>query len=709
MSISKAPGVPDLGQRLADAEATIQALLSGQVDAVLDPRSQTPVLLSKAQEALQSSEERYRVIVETADEGIATIDADAIFTFVNRRLAEMLGYRVEELIGRSLFSIVPEAGRAAAELRNARSRQDVSSAHETTYRRKDGSKLWALLKTSPIRDAEGAWVGTLGMITDWTRKRADEEALRMNTARLVESEGRFRQLADNIREVFFLFDPHLAEVFYVSPAYEEIFGRTCEDLYANPRSWGDGMHPDDHRRVFDEIMPAGALVPFDVEYRTIRPDGSERNIRARGFPIHDAAGAIVRLAGLAEDVTERKSLEAQFLQSQKMEGIGRLAGGVAHDFNNLLTAILGFGEMTLADLPPDSQMRQDVQQIVNAGHSAASLTRQLLAFSRQQLLDPVVLDLNTQVDGMQTLLRRVIGEDLRLAVTLGDRVRCIKADPGQIEQVIMNLAVNARDAMPAGGTLRIATENVDLDAAFVAAHPGASRGPHVRLTFTDTGVGMGRDVLAHLFEPFFTTKPLGKGTGLGLATVYGIVKQSGGYIGVKSAPGQGSAFMIDFPGVTAAAHAVEATAPPIQRAAATETVLLVEDQQELRDVVRMTLQRHGYHVLEAADGIAALSLLDGHAGRVHLLLTDVVMPVMSGPELASKVAAKDRSIRVLYTSGYTDDAIVRHGIVDAGLDLIHKPFTPRQLLSRVRDVLDRPGQRGGATPDSTPPKTGTMG
>jgi signal transduction histidine kinase len=407
-------------------------------------------------------------------------------------------------------------------------------------------------------------------------------------------------------------------------------------------------------------------------------------------PLLDVEGRPIGTIGVALDVTERHRLEDQFRQAQRMEAVGRLAGGIAHDFNNLLTAILGFSEMTLTSLP-DGQMRDDVEQILNAGHSAASLTRQLLAFSRKQILQPQVLDLNTLVGGMQTLLRRVIGEDISLVTTLSDGESHINADRWQIEQVIMNLAVNARDAIPSNGTLRLSTENVDVDDAFVAAHPGAAAGPHVRVTVSDTGSGMGPDVLAHLFEPFYTSKPLGKGTGLGLATVDGIVKQSGGYIWVESTPGEGTSFMINFPRVSVAQGGVVATTMADARVVSgAETILLVEDQQEARDVVRQTLQRHGYNVLEAVHGDAALALLQSGAGPIHLLLTDVVMPHMSGRELVDKVTQHDRSIRVLYTSGYTDDAMVRHGVLDSGVAFIQKPFTPEQLLTVVRDVLGRP-------------------
>jgi CheY-like chemotaxis protein len=318
----------------------------------------------------------------------------------------------------------------------------------------------------------------------------------------------------------------------------------------------------------------------------------------------------------------------------------------------------------------------------------------LLAFSRKQILEPQVLDLNTLVGGMQTLLRRVIGEDISLVTTLSEVESRINADRGQIEQVIMNLAVNARDAIASSGTLRLSTSNVEVDDAFVAAHPGATAGAHVRVTVSDTGSGMGPEVLAHLFEPFYTTKPLGKGTGLGLATVDGIVKQSGGYIWVESTPGEGTSFMIDLPRVSVAlGSGMATTVADADVLSGTETILLVEDQQEVRDVVRQTLQRYGYNVLEAVDGDAALALLQSGAGPIHLLLTDVVMPHMSGRELVQALTKHDRSIRVLYTSGYTDDAIVRHGALDPGIAFIQKPFIPQQLLRRVRDVLGRPEPR----------------
>ncbi len=449
------------------------------------------------------------------------------------------------------------------------------------------------------------------------------------------------------------------------------------------------VHPEDRdasAATLAGLTQGETLTGFTNRVRAA--DGSYRTLEwnAKADPNAKLIYAVAR------DQTERRQLEHQFRQSQKMEAVGRLAGGVAHDFNNLLTAIIGFGEMTMEQLADKDVSRADVQQILNAAQSAASLTRQLLAFSRKQILEPEILDLNTLVGNTQSLLRRVIGEDVALVTDLQPQIGRISADRGQIEQIVMNLAVNARDAMPEGGTLRITTEMVDHDRDFVAAHPGSRLGPHVRLTLADTGMGMSDDVLAHLFEPFFTTKGQGKGTGLGLATVYGIVKQSGGYIWVESEPGSGASFKICFPCMSIEAPDAVAPKAIVRGAAGTETILFVEDQVEVRDAVRRSLQRRGYRVIEAADGPTGLELMRTHPGRIHLLLTDVVLPQMSGRELADIVTSRDLGARVLYMTGYTDDAIVHNGVLESGVDLIRKPFMPDQLLACVREILDRPSE-----------------
>ena len=398
-------------------------------------------------------------------------------------------------------------------------------------------------------------------------------------------------------------------------------------------------------------------------------------------------GQLVRVWGTQRDVTEQRHLEEQFRQSQKMEAVGQLAGGIAHDFNNLLTAILGNTQLLLRELPPGDSMHGDVEEIRKASERAASLTRQLLAYSRRQMLQPEVLDLNVVMAEMDKMLRRLIGEHIDLVAVFAPDLGRVRADPNQIEQVIVNLAVNARDAMPDGGKLTIATANVDLDETFAQAHLGSVPGSYAMLAVTDTGVGMDATVRAHLFEPFFTTKEVGRGTGLGLATVYGIVKQSGGYISVYSEPGHGSSFKIYLPRIATPAEP-PAGAPKGGPAPGSETVLVVEDEPAVLTLSRRALESQGYVVLAASDADAALRVVERHGGMIHLLLTDVVMPGLSGRELADRLSAQRPGIRVLYMSGYPGDAVVQHGTLPLGSAFLQKPFSPDGLARKVRDVLD---------------------
>lgn len=404
-------------------------------------------------------------------------------------------------------------------------------------------------------------------------------------------------------------------------------------------------------------------------------------------------GPAVRGAlALAESRARARSLEAQLLLSQKMEAIGRLAGGVAHDFNNILTAIGGYADLLLADLPAQDRCRHDVEEIHQAAQRAAALTQQLLAFSRRQVMQPKVVDLNALVTDIERMLRRLIGEDILFATVLHPRVGNVRADPGKLEQVIVNLAVNARDAMPDGGRLTIETRNVELDESSLAEHPSVAPGRYVLLSVSDTGVGIDEETRAHIFEPFFTTKARGKGTGLGLATVYGIVNQTGGHIWPYSEPGRGTTMQVYLPRVDGPADPIEqpeAVAPEALRGR--ETILLVEDEEPVRSVTRQLLERNGYTVFEAADGPTALGLVGGANGEVpfDLLLTDVVMPGMSGRELADHLKVSRPHLTVLFMSGYTDDAVVRHGMLERGLAYLEKPFRPPALLRKVRDALDR--------------------
>ena len=553
--------------------------------------------------------------------------------------------------------------------------------YETVRVHKDGKSLYVSLSIFPIFDTTGKAVGAATIARDITKNKRAEETLRR-------SEERFKLIEENIDEVFWISDPNISEITYISPAYERVWGRTRKSLLENPKSFIEGIHPDDRERVLSDLELQKAGKPFDHEYRVIHTDGSTRWIWDRGFPIRDDAGRLTHYAGVAQDITERRRLEGQFRQAQKMEAVGRLAGGVAHDFNNLLTIINGYSELLLERLHPSDPLRGSIEEIIKAGGRAASLTRQLLAFSRQQVLAPRVLDLNALVADVERMLRRLIGEDIDLVMLPGAELGRVKADPGQIEQILVNLAVNARDAMPEGGKLVIETTNVELDDAYARSHPVVTPGHYVMLAMSDTGTGMDAAIQAHIFEPFFTTKEQGKGTGLGLSTVYGIVKQSGGYIWVYSEPGLGSTFKIYLPSVEDAAESVSGPEARELPFGGSETILLVEDEEAVRTLASKILQERGYRVLESASPDDALQIAEHHQEPIDLLLTDVVLPKMSGRKIAEYLTALRPNMKVLYMSGYTDDAVVRNGVLESNTAFLQKPFTPSGLARKVREVLD---------------------
>jgi two-component system, cell cycle sensor histidine kinase and response regulator CckA len=506
---------------------------------------------------------------------------------------------------------------------------------------------------------------------------------------LRESELRFRQLAEHIHEAFWLSDPHISRLLYISPAYEKIWERSCASLYDQPHSFLEAVHPADRERVIAALGRQQHGEATDEEYRILRPDASVRWIWDRSFPVTDASGQVERIARVTQDITDRKQLEAQFLQAQKLEGIGRLAGGIAHDFNNLLTAIGGYADLIWDALSHDHPIRSDLEEIRKAVARATNLTRQLLAFARKQIIEPRVLNLNDLIIDMDKLLRRVIGEDIDLITRPAPNLGWVKADPGQIEQVLVNLALNARDAMPEGGKLTIETRNVFLNKAYARGHQSVTEGAYVLLAVSDTGVGMDSEIQTHAFEPFFTTKAQGKGTGLGLATCYGIIKQHGGNIWVYSEVGQGTTFKIYLPQVEGSTNTaplqVEVHALPRGK----ETVLVVEDEVAVRALAARVLREQGYTVLEAGNGVEAIRVAEVHApAAIDLLLTDVVMPHMGGKAVADQIITLYPTLKVLFISGYTDSAIVHHGRLDEGVAFLHKPFTPAVLARKVREVLD---------------------
>jgi len=508
-------------------------------------------------------------------------------------------------------------------------------------------------------------------------------------AELRASEATYRSLVEDSPFGIFRSTPD-GQLLAVNPALVSILGYDSEEELLHKNMAADVyVDPAQRARLLDEVLMLDSLTGESL-WR--RKDAKTITVRHTARVVRDAEGRVEYFNVLVEDITEHKLLEAQLRQAQKMEAVGRLAGGIAHDFNNLLTAILGSADLLLDTLSPDAPEREDLDEIRKAAKRAADLTRQLLAFSRQQVLAPQVLDVNALLTNLEKLLRRLIGEHIELRTALAPNVGAVQADPGQLEQVIVNLAVNARDAMPQGGQLTIETANAELDEAYAAEHFPARPGSYVLLAVTDTGTGMDAQTKSHIFEPFFTTKEKGKGTGLGLATVYGIVKQSDGYIWVYSEPGHGTSFKIYLPRV---AEAPGPARPGFELSASvrgSETVFVVEDDEMVRALIRRMLETRGYTVLLAPHGDEALQLLERHPGRVDLLMTDVVMPGMSGRDLADRVAERRPGIKVLYLSGYTDDAIVRHGVLEPGIAFLQKPFSADALARKVREVLDSPRQ-----------------
>jgi len=510
------------------------------------------------------------------------------------------------------------------------------------------------------------------------------------------SEERYHALFEASRDAIVVADLETGAIKHANPAAFRMFGYPEEELFALKVT--DLAPKHEFSRVFALFEDVTLVVAGDIP--CLRKDGTIvwSDVNAATITMD---GRVSRV-GFFRDVTERKRSEEvlrrtedQLRHAQKMEAVGRLAGGVAHDFNNLLSVILSYGEMVRDDLTPGEPMRDDVEEIVKAASRAADLTRQLLMFSRQQVLEPKVLDLNEVLSSMDKMLQRILGADVDLVSLPTKPLGRVRIDPSSVEQVIMNLVVNARDAMPTGGKLTIETDNVVIDEAYARAHLGVSPGPHVMLAVTDTGTGIDPAILAQIFDPFFTTKEAGKGTGLGLSTVFGIAQQSGGSVWVYSERGKGTTFKVYLPSVAAAVEAVRPVAPP-RSLRGSETILLVDDDDQVRAVARSILQKNGYHVIEARNAGEALLHSEQHPGTIHLLLTDVVMPQMSGPELAARLARTRPEMKVLCMSGYTDDSIVRHGVMDAHLAFFQKPIAPEPLMIRVREVLESPSRRPDA-------------
>jgi PAS domain S-box-containing protein len=618
--------------------------------------------------------------VEQSPVSVIITDTGGSIEYVNPKFTQVTGYSSDEVLGmnpRILKSgeLSPEVYREMWETITA-GRELRGELHN---RKKDGELFWEFASISPIFDDRGQITHFVAVKEDVTdRKRAEET--------LARSELLFRSLIENALDII-AFVTSDGAVRYVSPSVERLLG--YDPTRVGDLNVFDLIHPDDlaeAKTKFRRTLETGTRFE-QVELRVRRSDGSWRTLSMMGKPSPPETGARGLIIN-ARDVTESRALEEQLRQSQKMEAVGRLAGGIAHDFNNLLTTILGYAELAVGRLKPEDPSRLELSEIDKAAQRAGDLTRQLLAFSRKQVLELRVIDLNQVVSDTEKMLRRLIGEDIDLVVSLKQRLVSVRADAGQIGQVLLNLAVNSRDAMPNGGKLTIETSVVELDESYSTFHFDVPPGRYVLLAVSDTGTGMDAKTLSHVFEPFFTTKEAGKGTGLGLSTVYGVVKQSGGHVSVYSEPGVGTTFKVYLPRVEDAPEKNRAPAVHAALVGGTETILVVEDEEAVRRLTCRSLEAQGYEVLPAASASEALLLLEKHAGEIHLLITDVVMPDVSGRELARSAAPLRPLMKVLFMSGYTDNVIVHHGVLDAGTAFLQKPFTPRSLAQKVREVLD---------------------
>jgi two-component system, cell cycle sensor histidine kinase and response regulator CckA len=785
-------------------------LVKGQIHGTLLVRALSYAIERKrVADALRESQARYQTIFERSRDGQFVSNADGRLVEVNQAAADLLGYAREDMLGMSAVSLYANAEQRHR-VQEQLDRDGAVDETELDFVRSDGRRVNVLLSAAQWRAPDGRVVGYHKSFRDVTQRILDQQALR-------ESEERFRQIAANIRELFWVCDAAFSRLIYVSPMFEEIWGISAEAAYAECRTMMDAVEPAYRPKVKETLERASAGEAGEVEFLIRRSDGESRWILTRAFPVRDEAGNVYRVVGTSDDVTaryiaasavrsseerlravlsmsplptvvvdseykvelwnraaerafgwtadeiigkpyplqqedggdvevqdlfnqslagaalqglevrrrrrdgslvtlqvwnallpeglsgspslvailadvsEQRELEEQLRQAQRMEAVGRLAGGIAHDFNNLLTIIGGHIELILEDATLSAAVRTDVQEVSAGVRRAGDLTQQLLAFSRKQMLQPRALNLNDIVRGIERMLIRTIGAHIELVTSLDPQLATVSADPGRIEQVLMNLVLNAKDAMNAGGRLIIETKNVLLTEHDAAAHGALQPGAYAMLIVTDSGSGMDAATISHIFEPFFTTKEQGHGTGLGLATVYGIVRQSGGDVTVYSEPGLGSTFRVFLPAVALPAEPVpggnSAAGAPLTRRGS-ETILLVEDEAGVRALVHKTLARLGYRVLAADSATEALYQCRLHSGPIDMLLTDVVMPGLGGGELAREITRIHPGIRVLFMSGYTAEGISHQGILRTGAAFLEKPFTLQGLTSKIEDVLE---------------------
>ena len=639
----------------------------------------------RAEKALRESEQHYRTLAESAEDTIFILDHQGCFQYMNHFGASRAGDRTENIVGKRLTKVFPTD---VAEKQMLALRMVLESGKPSFHEIQIGTEAWSDVRLIPISAQSGQVGSVMGIARDITERKRSEETLRR-------SEEKFQKLFNEAPVGYMELDAEGC-IAQVNQTELTMLGYTADDLLGQP-VWNFVVEEQSAREKvkakLSGLLQCGKA--FERNYK--RKDGTALPVVIEDALIRDADGKITGIHSALRDVSEHKrvekemaDLQEQLRQSQKIEAIGRLAGGVAHDFNNLLTVIKGYSQLSLLDLKENNPLWENIQEIQKATQRATDLTRQLLAFSRRQILDPKVLDLNSLLRDTEKMLRRMIGEDIELITLLSEDLGRVKIDPGQMEQVILNLAVNARDAMPSGGKLTIETANVESDEGYALTHLGVIPGRYVRLSVSDTGVGMSREVQEKAFDPFFTTKEKGKGTGLGLSTVHGIVTQSGGKIWVYSEPGHGTTFKIYFPTIEGELDTLRGKEDTESLPGGNETVLLVEDDPSVRDLANRLLKQQGYRVLEAANGEEALSLArENTTEKIHLLLTDVVLPQMGGKELADRLKISQPDLKVLYTSGYTDYAIVHHGVLNSGTHFLQKPFSLKTLSQKVRGALDK--------------------
>jgi len=637
--------------------------------------------LQKSRSELQRANLRFGGVVQISEDAIISVDDDQNVTLFNPGAEKIFGYKPAEIVGRPLDLLIPERYRHlhnkhVSEFQKSPDVLRPMAERSTIYGlRKDGAEFPAEASISKF-EASGQNILTI-RLRDISERKAAERGLRELAAIVESSEDAI--VSENLEGVITSWNGGAQKIFGYTAG--EAVGRHAAMLL--PLESGD--------EVSENVARAAKGEGFRRESVRLCKEGKRITVWLTVSPLKGPHGEIVGISTIARDITDRKKLEEQLRQSQKMEAVGRLAGGIAHDFNNLLSVIVGYTYVLQSSLPEDEVLKSSAEQVMNAADKASSLTRQLLAFSRRQVLQPEVIDLNNILTGMEKMLPRVIGEDIEVRTVRTPEIKCVKADPGQIEQVIMNLVVNARDAMPEGGKLTLETGDAQFDGHSAAMH-NVRPGDYVLLAVSDTGIGMDAETRAQIFEPFFTTKEPGHGTGLGLATVYGIVNQSGGYIWVYSEVGKGTTFKIYFPATVATPEPSRISREPQLALTGHETILLVEDEASLRSLIEQVLGAQGYKVLVASTGEAALDMVKRHKGPIHLLITDVVMPKMGGRQLVEQLAPNRPEMRIVFMSGYTNNALLHNESLQQGTLFLQKPFTPDVLLRKVRDALNSPGR-----------------